>query len=151
MGVTLTGAMFLITCLVWISLATTYQVESHEHGHMSKVQALNLSHNQLTGSIPKTLSNLIDLESLDLSYNSLRREISPQLIELTFLKVFSAAYNNLSGRTPCMKQIGTFDASSYEGNLFLCRLPLEKNCTRRDDLSPAPMQSSNVSDEKGTK
>ena len=150
-GVTLTGATFLITFLVWISLATTYQVESHELGHISKVQALNLSHNQLTGSIPKTLSNSIDLESLDLSYNSLRREIPAQLIELTFLEVFSVAYNNLSGRTPCMKQFGTFDASSYEGNLFLCGLPLEKNCTRRDDLSPAPMQSSNVSDEKGTK
>ncbi|KAK7826597.1 receptor-like protein 15 [Quercus suber] len=102
-----------------------------------------IGHNK--GSIPKTLSNLIGLENLDLCYNSLRREIPPQLIELTFLEVFSAAYNNLSGRTPCMKQFGTFDASSYEGNLFLCGLPLEKNCTRRDDLSPTPMQSSNLS------
>ena len=122
-GVTLTGATFLITFLVWISLATTYQVESHELGHISKVQALNLSHIQLTGSIPETLSNLIDLESLDLSYSSLRREIPPQLIELTILEVFSIAYNNLSGRTPCMKQFGNFGASSYEGNLFLCGLP----------------------------
>ena len=98
-------------------------MESHELGHISKFQALNLSHIQLTGSIPKTLSNLIDLESLDLFYSCLRREIPPQLIELTFLEVFSVAYNNLSGRTPCMKQFGTFDASSYEGNLFLCGLP----------------------------
>ncbi|KAK7826577.1 leucine-rich repeat receptor-like serine/threonine-protein kinase bam2 [Quercus suber] len=56
---------------------------------------------------------------------------------------------NTLGRIPGIKaQFGTFDASNYEGNPFLCELPLEKNCTRRDDSSPTPMQSSDVSDEK---
>ena len=91
-----------------------------------------MSHNQLTGSTPKILSNLTKLESLDLSHNSLRGEIPPQLLELTFLEVFSVAYNNLSGRTPDIRaQFETFDASNYEENPFLCGLPLEKNCTRR--------------------
>ena len=108
-----------------------------------------MSHNQLTGSITKILSNLAELESLDLSHNNLSGEFPPQLLELTFPVVFSVAYNNLSGRTMGIKtQFGTFDASSYEGNPFLCGLPLEKNCTRRDDSSPTPMQSSDVSDEK---
>ncbi|KAM4113371.1 hypothetical protein ACJW30_05G216100 [Castanea mollissima] len=119
-----------------------------ELGQLQGIHALNLSHNQLTGSIPKSFSNLTEVESLDLSHNRLSGEIPPQLIELTFLEVFSVAYNNLSGRTPDMKaQFGTFDASSYDGNPFLCGLPLEKNCTRRDD-SPTPMHSSDVSDEK---
>ncbi|XP_075666068.1 receptor-like protein 14 [Castanea sativa] len=119
-----------------------------ELGQLQGIHALNFSHNQLTGSIPKSFSDLTQVESLDLSHNRLSGEIPPQLIELTFLEVFSVAYNNLSGRTPDMKaQFGTFDASSYDGNPFLCGLPLEKNCTRRDD-SPTPMHSSDVSDEK---
>ncbi|KAM4113361.1 hypothetical protein ACJW30_05G215200 [Castanea mollissima] len=119
-----------------------------ELGQLQRIHALNLSHNQLTGSIPKSFSDLTNAESLDLSHNRLSGEIPPQLIELTFLEVFSVAYNNLSGRTPDMKaQFGTFDASSYDGNPFLCGLPLEKNCTSRDD-SPTPMHSSDVSDEK---
>ncbi|XP_050289278.1 receptor-like protein 56 isoform X4 [Quercus robur] len=119
-----------------------------ELGQLQRIHALNLSHNQLTGSIPKSFSDLTNVESLDLSHNRLSGEIPPQLIELTFLEVFSVAYNNLSGRTPDMKaQFGTFDASSYDGNPFLCGLPLEKNCTGRDD-SPTPMHSSDVSDER---
>nr|XP_023926886.1 receptor-like protein 9DC3 [Quercus suber] len=107
-----------------------------ELGQLQGIHALNLSHNQLTGSIPKSFSNLTNVESLDLSHNRLSGEIPPQLIELTFLEVFSVAYNNLSGRTPDMNaQFETFDASSYDGNPFLCGLPLEKNCTRRDDAS----------------
>ncbi|XP_030970923.1 receptor-like protein 14 [Quercus lobata] len=119
-----------------------------ELGQLQRIHALNLSHNQLTGSIPKSFSDLTNVESLDLSHNRLSGEIPPQLIELTFLEVFSVAYNNLSGRTPDMKaQFGTFDASSYDGNPFLCGLPLEKNCTKIYD-SPTPMHSSDVSDEK---
>ena len=45
-------------------------------------------------------------------------------------------------------QFGTFSASSYEGNPHLCVLPLEKNCTDRDDSPPMPTQSLDASDEK---
>ncbi|KAK7845953.1 receptor-like protein 56 [Quercus suber] len=83
------------------------------------------------------------------SHYSLSGEFPPQLLELTFLVVFSVAYSNLLGKTPGVKaQFGTFDVSSYERNPFLCGLPLEKKCTRRDDSSPTLMQSSDVSDEK---
>ncbi|KAL4629128.1 hypothetical protein ACB092_05G286900 [Castanea dentata] len=120
-----------------------------ELGQLSRIHALNLSHNQLIGSIPETLSKMTELESLDLCHNCLNGEIPSQLIELHFLEVFSVAHNNLSGRTPDMKaQFGTFSARSYEFNPFLCGLPLQKNCTSKDDSPPMPTKSSDVNDGK---
>ena len=45
-------------------------------------------------------------------------------------------------------QFGTFNASSYEGNEFLCGFPLEKNSTIKDDSPPTPTKSSDVNDGK---
>ncbi|CAL5340107.1 unnamed protein product [Camellia sinensis] len=102
-----------------------------EMGNLSNIRVLNLSHNNLFGSIPSTFSQLKQIESLDLSYNRLNGKIPSQLIELDKLEVFSVAYNNLSGATPDRKaQFATFEESSYEGNLFLCGLPLRTNCNK---------------------
>ncbi|KAG2725035.1 hypothetical protein I3760_01G048600 [Carya illinoinensis] len=120
-----------------------------ELGQISSIIALNLSYNQLDGTIPKTFSNLALLESLDLSHNSLSGEIPSSLIDLNFLEVFSVAHNNLSGKVPDMKaQFGTFEKSSYEGNLFLCGSPLDKSCSKVDESYPTPTQSSNPGDRK---
>ncbi|KAH9753681.1 Receptor-like protein 1 [Citrus sinensis] len=94
-------------------------------GNLTRIQTLNLSHHNLTGSIPSTFSNLKHVESLDLSNNKLNGKIPYQLVELKTLEVFSVAYNNLSGEIPEWKaQFATFNESSYEGNTFLCGLPL---------------------------
>ncbi|KAH9753730.1 Receptor-like protein 15 [Citrus sinensis] len=94
-------------------------------GNLTRIQTLNLSHNNLIGSIPSTFSNLKYVESLDLSNNKLNGKIPYQLVELKTLEVFSVAYNNLSGEIPEWKaQFATFNESSYEGNIFLCGLPL---------------------------
>ncbi|KAH9753783.1 Receptor-like protein 13 [Citrus sinensis] len=94
-------------------------------GNLTRIQTLNLSHNNLTGSIPSTFSNLKHVESLDLSNNKLNGKIPHQLVELKTLEVFSVAYNNLSGEILEWKaQFATFNGSSYEGNTFLCGLPL---------------------------
>ncbi|KAF5464149.1 hypothetical protein F2P56_014251 [Juglans regia] len=112
-----------------------------ELGQISSIIALNLSYNQLDGTIPKTFSNLALLESLDLSHNSLRGEIPSKLIDLNFLAVFNMAHNNLSGKVPDMKaQFGTFEKSSYEGNLFLYGPPLDKSCTKVNKSDPRPTQ-----------
>ncbi|KAI8024149.1 Receptor-like protein 13 [Camellia lanceoleosa] len=102
-----------------------------EMGNLSNIRIPNLSHNNLFGSIPSTFSQLKQIESLDLSYNRLNGKIPSQLIELVKLEVFSMAYNNLLGATPNRKaQFATFEESSYEGNLFLCGLPLRTNCNK---------------------
>ncbi|KAH9716558.1 Receptor-like protein 13 [Citrus sinensis] len=94
-------------------------------GNLTRIQTLNLSHNNLTGSIPSTFSNLKHVESLDLSNNKLNGKIPHQLVELKTLVVFSVAYNNLSGEIPeWTAQFATFNESSYEGNTFLCGLPI---------------------------
>ncbi|KAH9668119.1 Receptor-like protein 15 [Citrus sinensis] len=94
-------------------------------GNLTRIQTLNLSHNELIRTIPSTFSNLKHIESLDLSYNQLNGKIPPQLVELNTLVVFSVAHNNLSRKIPeWTAQFATFSESSYEGNHFLCGLPL---------------------------
>ena len=96
------------------------------------------------GSVEDSFSPLI-IQAL----STLSGQIPKTLIELHFLAVFSVTYNNLSGRTPEMKQqFGTFSEISYEGNPFLCGLPLDKKCTSIDDLPLMPQKSSSISDGK---
>ncbi|KAJ9560624.1 hypothetical protein OSB04_005784, partial [Centaurea solstitialis] len=113
-----------------------------EIGDIIQIRALNLSHNQLTGPIPSHFSNLENIESLDISSNNLSGKVPSELIELNFLAVFFVSNNNLSGRLPEMKgQFGTFTADSYEGNPFLCGLPLEKKCTPNSTLMEPPLST----------
>lgn len=55
-------------------------------------------------------------------------EIPQQLISLTFLAYLNLSYNQLPGPIPQGSQFGTFQNSSFEGNLGLCGFPLSKKC-----------------------
>ncbi|KAH7669471.1 Non-specific serine/threonine protein kinase protein, partial [Dioscorea alata] len=94
------------------------------------LQGLNLSGNMLEGEIPNKLGTMRQLQSLDLSRNKLSGSIPSTLANLTFLVLFNVSHNNLSGRIPLGNQFNTFtDPSIYTGN-HLCGFPLSDNCTK---------------------
>ncbi|KAK3445019.1 hypothetical protein EUGRSUZ_A00539, partial [Eucalyptus grandis] len=98
-------------------------------GNLHALYFLNLSHNSISGSIPPVLGNPHQLESLDLSQNYLSRTIPTQLTNLHFLSFLNLSNNQLVGSIPTSGQFLTFSKSSFDGNLGLCGLQLNKNCS----------------------
>ncbi|KAG6515137.1 hypothetical protein ZIOFF_025522 [Zingiber officinale] len=100
---------------------------------------LNLSKNQLMGRIPENIGVMSELESLDLSMNRLTGEIPFSLSALNFLESLNLSYNNLSGKIPTGGQLSTFnDSTLYVGNEGLCGVPLPECPT--DDANHSPSQ-----------
>ncbi|XP_014521870.1 receptor-like protein 12 [Vigna radiata var. radiata] len=98
--------------------------------YMHGLVSLNLSRNNLSGEIPSDIGNLRSLDSLDLSRNHLSGKIPPSLSKIDRLALLELSNNHLSGRIPWGRQLQTFDASSFDGNVDLCGEPLEKSCPR---------------------
>ena len=89
---------------------------------------MNLSHNLLTGKIPKRIGEMRSLESADFSVNKLSGSIPKSMSRLTFLNHLNLSHNKLTGEIPSGTQLQSFDQSSYDGNQ-LCGLPLPKKCS----------------------
>ncbi|XP_052107379.1 receptor-like protein EIX2 isoform X1 [Arachis duranensis] len=100
---------------------------------LSQLHFLNLSHNRLTGTIPKEIGNMTQLESLDLSKNELTGQIPESISSLSFLDNLNLSFNNLSGQIPSGTQLQSFSELSYIGNVDLCGPPLPKNCSNHGD------------------
>ncbi|MCO5585794.1 hypothetical protein L7F22_039730 [Adiantum nelumboides] len=91
--------------------------------------SMNMSHNMLSGPIPKGIANLSELEWLDLSNNQLAGTIPNELLELTSLSSLNFSYNpGLEGPIPQGAQFSTFNNDSFIGNPALCGPPLSKSC-----------------------
>ncbi|QHO17992.1 hypothetical protein HN51_033477 [Arachis hypogaea] len=89
---------------------------------------LNLSNNHLTGEIPEMIENMRSLESFDVSSNQLSGTIPSNMPTLTSLSHLNLSYNNFSGPIPTDNQFLTYDSSSYAGNPYLCGFPLPNKC-----------------------
>ncbi|PHT61412.1 hypothetical protein T459_34752 [Capsicum annuum] len=68
-----------------------------ELGNLKNLNYLELSNNQLTGSIPSSFGNLRNLQSLFLGNNNLIEEIPSSICNLTSLTLLHLFRNNLKG------------------------------------------------------
>jgi hypothetical protein len=73
-----------------------------ELGNMTSLTVLDLSHNRLGSSIPSTLGNLVNLEELLLDANMFGGEIPSTLTQLTRLRYLSVRYNILTASDPTL-------------------------------------------------
>ncbi|KAL2324591.1 hypothetical protein Fmac_023649 [Flemingia macrophylla] len=96
---------------------------------LTGLQSLNLSNNQLMGTIPQEIGNLLQLESFDLSRNHFSGEIPESMSALHYLGVLNLSFNNFVGKIPSSgTQLQSFTSLSYMGNSDLCGTPLPKIC-----------------------
>lgn len=103
-----------------------------ELAHCEKLQALDLSHNFLTGSVPSSLFNLKNLTQLLLISNRLSGEIPAEIGSCTGLIRLRLGSNNFSGHIP--SQIGLLHRLTFlelSENQFTGEIPPEiGNCTQ---------------------
>ncbi|KAK8587649.1 hypothetical protein V6N12_022133 [Hibiscus sabdariffa] len=95
-----------------------------EIGSMSYLFILNLGHNNISGAIPQEIGNLKYLGILDLSYNQLEGSIPQSVTGITMLSEINLSNNHLSGMIPNAGQLETFAANSFLNNSDLCGVPL---------------------------
>ncbi|GAU32402.1 hypothetical protein TSUD_44450 [Trifolium subterraneum] len=92
---------------------------------LTGLHGLNLSNNQLKGEIPQLIGDMKSLESLDMSHNQLSGRIPETMSALTSLSHLNLSHNNLSGPIPKDNQFLTLDDPSiYDYNPYLCGFPL---------------------------
>ncbi|KAJ4914933.1 receptor like protein 54 [Raphanus sativus] len=111
-------------------------------GLLKSLHVLDLSNNRFKGYIPSSLGKLINLESLDLSRNQVSGKIPQEIASLNFLEYINMSYNKLTGPIPQSTQIIGQQGSSFEGNVDLCGLPLEKSCFGESCLPTTQIQQS---------
>jgi len=78
--------------------------------------SLNLSHNQLSGSIPSSLSKLPVLGELDLSVNQLSGKIPKNLGEIESLVEVNISHNHFHGYLPSTGAFLAISSSAVAGN-----------------------------------
>ncbi len=119
------------------------------------VYAINLSYNNLSGSIPSQLGNLKNLTTLDLSTNQLSGSIPSQLGNLSILHYFFLYNNQLSGNIPSqLANLTNLEVLDLSGNLLSGSIPsqlgnlsnLQSLCLEVNYLSGSiPSQLGNLS------
>ncbi|MCO5553603.1 hypothetical protein L7F22_007128 [Adiantum nelumboides] len=93
-----------------------------EMGSWLSLISLALSHNQLTGKLPASFRNLHALGVMDISYNHLEGSLAV-LSECTLLVAVDVSNNFFAGEIPA-GQLSTNPAQSFAHNLGLCGPPL---------------------------
>ncbi|KAB1210427.1 Brassinosteroid LRR receptor kinase [Morella rubra] len=97
-----------------------------EIGSMFYLYILNLGHNNISGTIPQEIGDLRSLNILDLSSNRLEGTIPQSMIGLSLLTEIDLSNNYLTGMIPEKGQLATFPAYEFQNNSGLCGYPLPK-------------------------
>ncbi|GLJ20689.1 hypothetical protein SUGI_0376880 [Cryptomeria japonica] len=84
------------------------------------LEYLNLSWNTFEGTIPASLANLQNLKYMDLSCNNLSGTIPLAIKKTKMLRHLNLSSNKLTGEVPKGGAFSTLDASEIMGNLGLC-------------------------------
>ena len=119
-----------------------YGVQCHRSG---RVIAIHLSKNHLSGSIPRELWALSELQHLDLSHNELQKQMPAVLWKPTGwpdLTTLDLSHNRLTGQLP--DDIGGFEQLeniTLAGNLFTGELP--KSIAKLTSLKVLDLQGNN--------
>jgi hypothetical protein len=89
----------------------------------------DLSHNSLTGSIPRTVGNLTSLQVVNLSQNKLNGTLPVELSNLPSLHIFDVSHNMLSGDLPNSRFFNHIPESSIAENPGFCSSPKNDSCS----------------------
>jgi hypothetical protein len=89
----------------------------------------DLSHNSLTGSIPRTVGNLTSLQAVNLSQNKLNGTLPVELSNLPSLHIFDVSHNMLSGDLPNSRFFNHIPESSIAENSGLCSSRKNDSCS----------------------
>ncbi|KAL5054443.1 hypothetical protein RYX36_035125 [Vicia faba] len=101
----------------------------------SSLTGLDLSNNELSGTIPSDISNLFQyVTTIDLSYNKFTGEIPIDLANCTYLNVLKLDNNMLSGEIPKeLAQLTRLKEISVANNDGLCGGPVLRPCSLTHD------------------
>lgn len=88
------------------------------------LEKMDLANNNLSGHIPEELASLPALGVLDLSHNSLNGPIPVKFGSSSSLLLLNVSFNDISGSIPSEKLFGLMGSSAFVGNPQLCGAPL---------------------------
>ncbi|KAG6625704.1 leucine-rich repeat receptor-like protein kinase TDR [Carya illinoinensis] len=88
------------------------------------MERMDLGNNNFSGQIPEELASLPALGVLDLSHNSLNGPIPVKFGSSSSLLLLNVSFNEISGSIPSEKLFRSMGSSAFAGNPQLCGAPL---------------------------